>query len=47
MLRRSVLYADLGADHLDRAERTRLAARLARKLAELGFQVTLADRTVA
>jgi hypothetical protein len=39
--------ADLGADHFERTERTRLAARLTRKLAELGFQVTLADRPVA
>jgi transposase len=47
LLRRGVLYADLGADHFERIERTRLAARLTRKLAELGFQVTLADRPVA
>ena len=47
MLRRGVLYADLGADHFERVERTRLAARLTRKLAELGFHVTLADQTVA
>jgi hypothetical protein len=38
---------DLGADHFERIERTRLAARLTRKLAELGFQVTRADRPVA
>ena len=41
MLRRGVVYADLGADHFDRTGRTRLAARLARKLDELGFDVTL------
>jgi transposase len=47
LLRRGVLYADLGADHFERIERTRLTARLTRKLAELGFQVTLADRPAA
>jgi transposase len=41
MLRRGVAYADLGADHFDPTGRTRLAARLARKLDELGFDVTL------
>ena len=44
MLRRGVAYADLGADHFDRVERTRLAARLARKLDDLGFDVTLTPR---
>ncbi len=44
MLSRGVTYADLGADHFDRTERTRLAARLARKLGELGFDVTLTPR---
>ncbi len=44
MLSRGVTYADLGADHFDRTERTRLAARLARKLNELGFDVTLTQR---
>jgi transposase len=44
MLRRGVAYADLGADHFDRTGRTRLAARLARKLNELGFNVTLTQR---
>ena len=47
MLRRGVVYADLGADHFDRAGRTRLAARLARKLDELGFDVTLTQRQAA
>ncbi len=47
MLRRGVAYADLGADHFDRVERTRLAARLARKLDELGFDVTLIQRAGA
>jgi transposase len=44
MLRRGVAYADLGADHFDRTGRPRLAARLARKLNELGFNVTLTQR---
>jgi hypothetical protein len=44
MLRRGVAYTDLGADHFNRIERTRLAARLARKLDELGFDVTLTQR---
>jgi transposase len=44
MLRRGVAYADLGADHFERVERTRLAARLARKLDELGFDVTLTQK---
>ena len=47
MLRRGVAYADLGADHFDRADRTRLAARLARKLSELGFEVALTPRETA
>ena len=50
MLRRGVAYADLGADHFDRTGRTRLAARLARlarKLDELGFNVTLTQREAA
>ena len=47
MLRRGVVYADLGADHFDRTGRTRLAARLARKLNELGFNVTLTQREAA
>ena len=47
MLRRGVAYVDLGADHFDRTGRPRLAARLARKLDELGFNVTLAQRETA
>ncbi len=41
ILRCGVAYVDLGADHFDRTGRTRLAARLARRLDELGFNVTL------
>jgi transposase len=47
MLTRGVTYADLGADHFDRTGRTRLAARLARKLGELGFDVTLTPKDAA
>ena len=47
MLRRGVAYTDLGPDHFDRVDRTRLAARLARKLDELGFDVTLSPRKAA
>jgi hypothetical protein len=43
MLKRGVDYVDLGADHFDRTERTRLA----RKLDELGFDVTVSDRQAA
>ncbi len=47
MLTRGVTYADLGADHFDRTGRPRLAARLARKLGELGFDVTLTPKDAA
>lgn len=47
MLRRGVGYQDLGADHFDRTDRNRLAARLARKLGELGFNVTVVPREAA
>ena len=44
MLKRGAAYRDLGPDHFQRTERSRLAARLARKLGELGFDVTLTQR---
>ena len=47
MLRRGVAYQDLGADHFERSDRTRVAARLAHKLEQLGFDVTLAERKAA
>jgi transposase len=47
MLKRGVDYADLGPDHFDRTDRTRLVKKLARKLDELGFDVTLAERAAA
>jgi transposase len=47
MLRRGVEYHELGADHFQRTERSRLAVRLARKLDELGFDVILTPRAAA
>jgi len=48
MLRNSVDYADLGADHFGRADRIKTANRLLRKLGELGFEVRdMRDRTAA
>ena len=44
MLKRGAAYHDLGPDHFQRTERSHLAARLARKLGELGFDVTLTQR---
>jgi hypothetical protein len=43
MLRRGVVHANLGANHFDRTGRVRLA----RKLDELGFDVTLTQREAA
>jgi transposase len=47
MLKRGVEYHDLGPDHFQRTERTRLATRLARRLDELGFNVTLTEHPAA
>src|SRR5215208_5323800 len=47
MLKRGAAYRDLGPDHFQRTERSRLAARLARKPGELGFDVTLTQRAAA
>ena len=47
MLQRGAEYHDLGPDHFQRSERSRLAARLTRKLTELGFDVTLTQRVFA
>src|SRR5215212_8104139 len=47
MLRRGVDYHDLGPDHFQRTERTRLANRLAQRLDELGFEVTFTERAAA
>jgi hypothetical protein len=40
-------YRDLGPDHFERTDKMRLAARLTRKLGELGFDVTLTQRSAA
>jgi transposase len=47
MLKRGAEYHDLGPDHFQRTERSRLATRLTRKLTELGFDVTLTQRAAA
>jgi transposase len=48
MLKNGVVYADLGADHLSRADRIKTANRLLRKLGDLGFEVRdMRDRTAA
>jgi transposase len=39
MLRNSTAYHDLGADHFDRRDKTRLAKRLIRRLQDLGLSV--------
>ena len=44
---RAIPPHDLGPDHFQRTERSRLAAHLTRKLTELGFDVTLAQRVTA
>jgi hypothetical protein len=47
MLKRGAEYHDLGPDHFQRTERSRLATRLTRKLTELGFDVTLTHQAAA
>ena len=44
MLRRGTTYQDLGTDYFERTDRQRLATKLVRKLDQLGFTVTLAQR---
>ncbi len=41
MLRTGSIYRDLGPEHFDRRDRTKLAHRLARRLKDLGFEVQL------
>jgi transposase len=41
MLKNNATYQDLGPDHFDRADRTKMANRLTRKLAELGYTVEI------
>src|SRR6266446_5956516 len=43
MLSRGTDYHDLGPTSLERGDRQKVARRLVRKLAELGFQVDLRD----
>jgi transposase len=41
MLDRGVAYRDLGANHFERTNKERLAARLTRTLKQLGYTVAL------
>jgi len=41
MLKNDATYQDLGSDHFDRADRTKTANRLLRKLGELGYTVEI------
>ena len=43
ILRDGSTYSDLGADYLDRLDRTRLANRLVQRLARLGYDVRLQE----
>ncbi len=45
MLQRTVAFADLGADYLDRADKHRTAKRLVRGLDALGYNVMLRPKT--
>jgi len=47
MLDRSLPYQDLGADHFERVHKNRRAARLTKKLHQLGFDVALTQRAAA
>jgi hypothetical protein len=47
MLKDGTHYQDLGSDHFVRAERTKTASRLLRKLGDLGFDVTQVRDTQA
>lgn len=46
MLSRGVDYHDLGPDHLDKANKQRLAARLAKKIQTLGYAVAVTPHPV-
>lgn len=46
MLRRGTGYQELGTDYFERTDRQRLAIKLVRKLDQLGFTVTLAQRPI-
>jgi len=41
MLRDGTLYCDLGGDHFDKTAKEKVAKRLVRRLADLGYQVEL------
>jgi hypothetical protein len=47
MLQRGTVFADLGADHLDRLDKHRTAKRLVRRLGALGYDVMLRPRAAA
>ena len=47
ILRRSVAFTDLGADHLDRVDKHRTAKRLVRRLDALGYDVMLRPKMAA
>jgi hypothetical protein len=42
ILERGVAYQDLGVDYFDRRDKAALARRLARRLKDLGYEVTIA-----
>ena len=47
MLRRGAVFADLGADYLDRVDKHRTAKRLVRRLDALGYEVMLRPKAAA
>ena len=47
MLQRAVVFADLGADYLDRLDKHRTAKRLVRRLDALGYDVLLRPKAAA
>ncbi len=47
MLQRPVVFADLGADDLDRIDKHRTARRLVRRLDALGHEVLLRPKAAA
>jgi transposase len=47
MLQRSVAFADLGADYLDRIDKHRTAKRLVRRLDALGYEVMLRPKAAS
>jgi transposase len=44
MLRDGTFYRDLGADHLDRQDRSRTTRHLVRRLSDMGYDVQLQDK---